>query len=112
MPENETAHKSSDSMVKSVGRSALGILGSRLSGIVRDVVIAGYWGGAGAPREPHDRDSLYYQNRFRRQHKRFPTWADAMAHCSDVTKAAWKDKLLKAGVSPEELGVDGSSRVD
>ena len=64
------------------------------------------------PREPHDRDSLYYQNRFRRQHKRFPTWADAMAHCSDVTKAAWKDKLLKAGVSPEELGVDGSSRVD
>ena len=48
MPEIETAHKSSDSMVKSVGRSALGILGSRLSGIVRDVVIAGYWGGSGA----------------------------------------------------------------
>ena len=64
------------------------------------------------PREPHARDSLYYQNRFRRRHKRFPTWADALAHCSSVTKAAWKDKLLKAGVSPEELGEDGSSRVD
>ena len=55
------------------------------------------------PQEPHDRNSLYYQNRFHRGHKRFPTWADAMAHCKEPVKAAWKEKLLAQGVSPEEL---------
>ena len=55
------------------------------------------------PKEPHDRRSLYYQSRFRRSHKRFPTWADAMAHCSELTKAAWREKLLAQGVSPEEF---------
>lgn len=55
------------------------------------------------PQEPHDRNSLYYQNRFHRSHKRFPTWGDAMAHCKEPVKAAWKEKLLAQGVSPEEL---------
>ena len=64
------------------------------------------------PKEPHDRDSLYYQNRFHRRHRRFPTWADAMAHCSAETKAAWREKLRKAGVAPEELGEDGPARME
>lgn len=55
------------------------------------------------PKDPHDRSSLYYQMRFRRRHRRFPTWADAMAHCSAATKAAWKAKLIGEGVPPEEL---------
>ena len=58
------------------------------------------------PQEPHDRDSLYYQQRFHRGHERFPTWADAMAHCKEPMKAAWKKKLLDAGVSPEEFAED------
>lgn len=59
------------------------------------------------PAEPHDRDSLYYQNRFRKKYKRFPTWADAMAHCSQPVKARWRAKLIEKGVSPEDLGENG-----
>ena len=47
MPE-ESPKSSSASMVRSMGRNAFGVLVSRLSGVLRDVVIAGYWGGSGA----------------------------------------------------------------
>ena len=60
------------------------------------------------PDEPHDRDSLYYQNRFRRRHKRFPTWADALSHCDETTRSAWREALIKRGVSSEEFGGDGT----
>lgn len=53
--------------------------------------------------EPHDRDSLYYQTRFYHGHGRLPTWGDAMAHCSDATRAKWKAKLLAHGVKPDEF---------
>ena len=54
--------------------------------------------------DPHDRDSLYYQNQFYKQHKRFPTWSDAMAHCSEITKAVFRQRLERRGISidPEE----------
>lgn len=55
--------------------------GCRICGAVHD------------PEQPHDRDSLYYQNRFFRRCGRFPTWEDAMAHCSDEVKAAFRTKL-------------------
>lgn len=42
------------------------------------------------PEEPHDRDSLYYQNRFYKKYRRFPTWDDAMAHCTEETKTAFR----------------------
>ena len=60
------------------------------------------------PSDPHDKDSLYYLNRFHRAHKRFPTWADAMAHCNELTKAYWRVKLNEYGVPPEELRENGS----
>lgn len=47
---------------------------------------------------PHNRDSLYYQMRFRQRNGRFPTWADAMAHCSDMVKAYWTGELAKRGI--------------
>ena len=50
------------------------------------------------PMDPHDRDSLYYQMRFRRRHKRFPTWADAMAHCSREKQEEWRAKLEAEGI--------------
>lgn len=56
------------------------------------------------PAEPHDRDSLYYQNRFRRKYKRFPTWTDAMAHCTDDTKAKWKEILARRGIIVDDSG--------
>lgn len=51
---------------------------------------------------PHDRESLYYQNKFYRENHRFPTWADAMAHCDPAKKAAWTEKLKKRGIFLEE----------
>ena len=47
--------------------------------------------------EPHDLHSLYYQNQFFKAHKRFPTWADALRHCSPMTQAVWVEKLKKEG---------------
>ena len=31
--------------------------------------------------EPHNKDSLFYQTKFFMEHKRRPTWADAISHC-------------------------------
>lgn len=42
---------------------------------------------------PHDQQSLYYRMTFHAQHGRYPTWADAMAHCSPSTN----------GVAPFEI---------
>ena len=50
------------------------------------------------PALPHNRDSLYYQMRFRQENDRWPTWADAMAHCDDQMKAYWRSALLERGV--------------
>lgn len=56
---------------------------------------------------PHDRSSLYYQIRFYRKHRRFPTWEDAMAHLSPGMQAIWRTKLRKAGTEPEARREDG-----
>lgn len=47
---------------------------------------------------PHNRDSLYYQVAFQMQHGAYPTWADAMAHCSDEMKQLWTDALTERGI--------------
>ncbi|MBR1565146.1 MAG: hypothetical protein IJ649_00140 [Oscillospiraceae bacterium] len=60
------------------------------------------------PGMPHDRDSLYYQNKFWRRYKRFPTWNDAMAHCTEEVKAAFVKELANRGIYVEiEKGSDG-----
>lgn len=43
--------------------------------------------------QPHDAQSLYYQFRFYGVRGRWPTWADAVAHCSDVVRAHWEREL-------------------
>ena len=55
-----------------------------------------------APDQPHERDSLYYQNQFYKTYKRFPTWKDAMNHCSDAVKRDFCRKLAKRGILLEE----------
>ena len=55
------------------------------------------------PQDPHNPASLYYQHRFHRKNKRFPTWKDAMAHCSLLTQMVWRERLLAQGVPEEEL---------
>ena len=42
--------------------------------------------------------------------KRFPSWWDAMSHCTDMTKAVWVEKLKKRGIileTPAKGGQDG-----
>lgn len=43
------------------------------------------------PEEPHDRSSLYYMVRFYQKHRRFPTTEDAMSHCTEERKAAFRE---------------------
>lgn len=41
------------------------------------------------PKQPHNAQSLYYAFKFNLSNGRSPTWADAMAHCSEEVKAHW-----------------------
>jgi hypothetical protein len=50
------------------------------------------------PLYPHNQQSLYYQYHFYAEHNRFPTWADAMSHCTDDMKLFWTQELLKHGI--------------
>jgi len=50
------------------------------------------------PTQPHDRQSLHYQYHFHGQHGRWPTWADAMAHCSADVQKMWIDELAEHGI--------------
>lgn len=44
--------------------------------------------------EPHDCQSLTYQYRFYGTHGRWPTWTDAMQHCTPEVKKMWREGLL------------------
>jgi hypothetical protein len=51
--------------------------------------------------QAHDCQSLYYQYRFYGVRHRWPTWADAVAHCTPELRAAWERELRKVGVWSE-----------
>jgi len=50
------------------------------------------------PEYPHNQQSLFYQYKFFNDHGRWPTWEDAMAHCSEEIKAFWRAELRKRGI--------------
>ena len=50
------------------------------------------------PEQPHNAQSLAYQYKFYDKHGRWPTWTDAMDHCSDEIKAQWIEALTERGV--------------
>lgn len=50
------------------------------------------------PEMPHNRDSLFYQYAFYAENGRWPTWEDAMAHCSQEMKDIWIQALSEKGV--------------
>lgn len=57
--------------------------------------------------QPHNGQSMYYQYRFYGQAGRWPTWADAIAHCSELVRALWKRALVERGLWTEpEAGVE------
>lgn len=49
------------------------------------------------PEDPHNAQSLYYQYRFYGVRGRWPTWADAMAHCDPQIRARWEQALRDRG---------------
>jgi hypothetical protein len=59
---------------------------------------------AHAPELPHNAQSLYYQYRFYGVRGRWPTWADACAHCTPEMRASWRARLEEMGrwTEPEE----------
>lgn len=56
------------------------------------------------PEWPHDNQSLYYQYRFYGVRGRWPTWADAIAHCSNEMKSHWEQVLRERGMWSEPNG--------
>jgi hypothetical protein len=54
-----------------------------------------------SPESPHNQQSLAYQYDFYGKHGRWPTWKDAMAHCSDEMKELWIKALVEKGVAVE-----------
>lgn len=55
-----------------------------------------------APELPHNRDSMFYGVKYQKEHDRAPTWADAMAHCTDEMKAFWVSALTEKGIDVGE----------
>ena len=53
------------------------------------------------PEMPHNAQSLYYQYRFYGVRGRWPTWADAMAHCSEEMRVLWERQLRERGAWSE-----------
>jgi hypothetical protein len=53
------------------------------------------------PEQPHNQRSLYYQTKFYMENGRYPTWKDAMEHCSEEVKAWWIVQLKEHGIEVE-----------
>lgn len=52
--------------------------------------------------DPHDKLSLFYNYNFFEAHGRWPTWLDALSHCSPATQKRWLDELKRRGVDVEK----------
>src|SRR6266700_3893878 len=62
--------------------------------------ICGQW-PAHPEGEPHNAQSLYYQYAFYGERGRWPTWADAIAHCSPEVRSQWEQALREHGMWSE-----------
>lgn len=56
---------------------------------------------AHAPSDPHNAGSIYYAYRFYGTRGRWPTWADAVAHCDTDMQRYWREELTKRGAWTE-----------
>lgn len=54
------------------------------------------------PEQPHARQSLFYQYRYCQQHGRFPSWNDAMSHCTPAIQRQWREGLREIGYDVPE----------
>jgi hypothetical protein len=46
------------------------------------------------PAEPHNAESLHYQYAFYAERGRWPTWTDAMAHCTPEVRTLVREQLV------------------
>lgn len=49
------------------------------------------------PEFPHNQQSMHYHYWFLGAHGRWPTWADAVAHCSPQMQEYWKQEVPAQG---------------
>lgn len=49
------------------------------------------------PEQPHDM-TLFYKYAFYHRHQRFPTWSDAMSHCTSEMQTVWRAALRENGI--------------
>lgn len=47
--------------------------------------------------DPHNAQSVFYQYRFRANRGRWPTWKDAIAHCTREVREEWERILRQVG---------------
>jgi len=50
------------------------------------------------PEMPHDQQSLYYQYKFYQENGHWPTWQDALSHCTPEIQDAWNQALSEEGI--------------
>lgn len=62
------------------------------------------------PGQAHNAQSLHYQYHFFNQHGRWPTWADAIAHCDAATQAFWRQALRERNVDPDGASLTPAKR--
>jgi len=64
------------------------------------------------PKLPHSLQSLTYQYKFYEKHGRWPTWKDAMEHCSVEIQSIWIAQLRKygIGIDPQKKSPQKASR--
>lgn len=57
------------------------------------------------PEQPHDALSMHYQYWFYGKHGRWPTWKDAIQHCTPEVQACWEAELQKrkAWTAPKSI---------
>lgn len=63
-------------------------------------------------KEPHNRNSLYYQMQFFRKHGRLPRWADTLEDCTELMRAYWRGEMVRKGVPVEETMEHDEKRMD
>lgn len=51
--------------------------------------------------EAHSAESVYYHYWFYAKHNRWPTWADAIAHCTPQVRQLWQQELEQRGAWTE-----------
>ena len=50
------------------------------------------------PEQPHNQQSLFYQYSFFADNNRWPTWKDAISHCTPEVQEKWITALKSKGV--------------